>query len=115
MTTDDDRTAPTVRTGEVMRMDDDEAMRELWFEHRAHLVNVAFRILSDIGGAEDAVQEAFARLLRADRREIDDERGWLVVVTSRICLDQIRSARSRLDRPSPPEVLDLRAGAVGED
>jgi len=97
-----------IRTLEALPVEIDRDVRldEAWHAHRAHLVNVAFRILSDIGAAEDAVQEAYARLLRADRSAIDDERGWLVVVTSRICLDQIRSARARLDRPEPSERFD---------
>jgi len=97
-----------IRTLEALTVEIDRDVRldEAWHAHRAHLVNVAFRILSDIGAAEDAVQEAYARLLRADRSAIDDERGWLVVVTSRICLDQIRSARARLDRPEPSERFD---------
>jgi len=64
-------------------------------EHRPYLVDLAFRMLGDIGAAEDVVQDAFARLMRVGPGEIDDERGWLIVVTSRLCLDQIRSARSR--------------------
>jgi len=68
-------------------------------EHRPYLVDLAFRMLGDIGAAEDVVQDAFARMLRADFGAIEDERGWLIVVTSRLCLDQIRSARSRRERP----------------
>src|SRR5262245_6809873 len=64
-------------------------------EHRPYLIDLAFRMLGDIGAAEDAVQDAFARLLAADVGEIEDERGWLIVVTSRLCLDRIRSARTR--------------------
>jgi len=64
-------------------------------EHRPYLVDLAFRMLGDIGAAEDAVQDAFTRLLAADIGEIEDERGWLIVVTSRLCLDRIRSARAR--------------------
>jgi RNA polymerase sigma-70 factor, ECF subfamily len=70
-----------------------------WNEHRPYLIDLAFRMLGDIGAAEDVVQDAFARLLRAPRGEIEDDRGWLIVVTSRLCLDQIRSARSRRERP----------------
>jgi RNA polymerase sigma-70 factor (ECF subfamily) len=55
-------------------------------------------MLGDIGAAQDVVQDAFSRLIRADHRDIEDERGWLIVVTSRLCLDQIRSARSRRER-----------------
>jgi RNA polymerase sigma-70 factor (ECF subfamily) len=70
-----------------------------WKEHRPYLVDLAFRMLGDIGEAEDVVQETFSRLLRANLAEIQNARGWLIVVTSRLCLDQIRSARSRRQRP----------------
>jgi RNA polymerase sigma-70 factor (ECF subfamily) len=70
-----------------------------WEAHRPYLVNLAFRMLGDIGEAEDAVQDAFARLMTTDVAAIDDARGWLTVVTSRLCLDQIRSARRRLSQP----------------
>jgi RNA polymerase sigma-70 factor (ECF subfamily) len=63
--------------------------------HLPYLVDLAFRMVGDIGSAEDIVQDAFSRLIRADLGEIEDERGWLIVVTSRLCLDQIKSARSR--------------------
>ncbi len=76
---------------------------DLWREHRPFLVDLAFRMLGNIGDAEDVVQDAFARLLRFDLDEIDDARGWLVVVVSRICLDMLRSARSRRQAPPGPE------------
>ncbi len=58
-------------------------------------MDVAYRMLGSVSDAEDAVQEAYARLVRADIDEIDDVRGWLVTVTSRLCLDQLRSAQSK--------------------
>ena len=64
-------------------------------DHRPYLTDLAFRMLGDIGAAEDAVQDAFTRLLAANPAEIEDERGWLIVVTSRLCLDRIKSARAR--------------------
>src|SRR5437763_3924300 len=67
----------------------------LWQRHHAHMVDVAFRLLGRIADAEDVVQEAFARLLRAGTDGIDDERAWLTVVVTRLCLDQLRSARFR--------------------
>ena len=78
----------------------DDRYEQAWQAHHAHLTNVAFRMLGDIAAAEDAVQEAYARLLHVEPDEIEDERGWLIVVTSRICLDQIRSARVTA-RPAP--------------
>src|SRR5215467_11530364 len=70
----------------------DERIGRAYREHRPYLVDLAFRMLVDIGAAEDAVQDAYSRLLAADVGEIEDERGWLIVVTSRLCLDRIRSA-----------------------
>jgi RNA polymerase sigma-70 factor (ECF subfamily) len=78
---------------------DRQKISRAYTDHRPYLVNVAFRMLGDIGAAEDVVQDAFSRLMRARLGEIEDERGWLIVVTSRLSLDQIRSARSRRERP----------------
>ena len=79
-------------------MQQDEAISHAYRAHRPDMVDLAFRMLGDIGAAEDAVQEAFSRLMGADLGEIEDYRGWLIVVTSRLCLDQIRSARARRER-----------------
>jgi RNA polymerase sigma-70 factor (ECF subfamily) len=68
---------------------------EAWRDHRRHLVDVAYRLVGSVTEAEDMVQEAFARLLRAEQESIDDVRGWLVVVVTRLCLDLLRSARVR--------------------
>ncbi|MCX4098881.1 RNA polymerase sigma factor SigI [Nocardia sp. alder85J] len=76
---------------------------DTWRAHRMHLVDLAFRILGDIGAAEDAVQEAFTRLSPA--RDVEDERAWLTVVTGRLCLDQLRSAWHRHEKPSAPADL----------
>jgi RNA polymerase sigma-70 factor (ECF subfamily) len=69
-----------------------------WRAHRPYLVNLAFGMLRDIGAAEDAVQEAFARFADIDYPSVQDERAWLIVVTGRICLDQLNSARRRRER-----------------
>jgi RNA polymerase sigma-70 factor (ECF subfamily) len=76
-----------------------DQVSDAWRAHRAYLVDLAFRMLGDIGAAEDVVQEAFFRLLQAPIGDINDERGWLIVVTSRLCLDHIKSASSRRERP----------------
>src|SRR5215471_7362477 len=78
-------------------------------DHRPYLIDLAFRMLGDIGAAEDAVQDAFTRLLAADVGEIEDERGWLIVVTSRLCLDRIRSARARRERPHDAAEIEFVA------
>jgi len=84
------------------------AFDEAWRENRRYLLDVAYRMLGSINEAEDIVQEAFVRLVRGDLDEIEDIRGWLVVVVSRLCLDQLRSARSRRETyvgPWLPEPL----------
>jgi RNA polymerase sigma-70 factor, ECF subfamily len=63
----------------------------------------------DIGAAEDIVQDAFTRLMAARPGEIQDERGWLIVVTSRLCLDQIKSARSRRERAHDASQIEFAA------
>ncbi|MGD1172737.1 RNA polymerase sigma factor SigI [Mycobacterium seoulense] len=84
-----------------------DQVAEAWRHHRPYLVNLAYQMLGDVGDAEDVVQEAFLRFSRADVSEIEEVRGWLTVVTSRLCLDQVRSARARYERPG--EVQELPA------
>src|SRR5882724_10361304 len=78
-----------------------ETVTDMWTQHRAYVVDLAFRMLGNIHDAEDVVQDAFGRLLRSDAGSIDDVRGWLVVVVSRLCLDQLRSAHSRRETNTP--------------
>jgi RNA polymerase sigma-70 factor (ECF subfamily) len=88
-------TPPLDRLHTTALDDPDLSVTTIWREHHGYLINVAYRMLASCTDAEDMVQEAFARLLRSDRESIDDVRGWLVVVVSRLCLDQLRSARVR--------------------
>ena len=75
--------------------DRDTRIREAWEADRGYLLTVAGRMVGYGAAAEDAVQEAFARLAGAPVGQIDDVRGWLVVVTRRICLDRMGSADAR--------------------
>ncbi|HEV7582711.1 MAG TPA: RNA polymerase sigma factor SigI [Mycobacterium sp.] len=86
-----------------------DQIADAWRRHRPYLVNLGYQILGDVGDAEDVAQEAFLRLSRVGTDEIDDVRGWLTVVTSRLCLDQVRSARTRYERLSQPGQADLDA------
>jgi RNA polymerase sigma-70 factor, ECF subfamily len=72
---------------------------EVWRHHRPYLVNLAYQMLGDVGDAEDVAQEAFLRLSKTDVSTIEDVRAWLTVVAGRLCLDQVRSARARYERP----------------
>src|SRR4029077_16399753 len=66
---------------------------DAWTDHHRFLLDVAYRLLGSYSDAEDLVQEAFSRVLRHDPDPIEDVRAWLVVVVSRLCLDQLRSSR----------------------
>jgi RNA polymerase sigma-70 factor (ECF subfamily) len=77
-----------------------DRISEAWRRHRPYLVNLAYQMLGDVGDAEDVAQEAFLRLSRADVEGIEDFRAWLTVVAGRLCLDQVRSARARYERPA---------------
>jgi RNA polymerase sigma-70 factor (ECF subfamily) len=71
-------------------------IEDVWRANRSYLIDLAYRMVGDVGAAEDIVQEAFSRLMRME--DIEDERGWLIVVTSRLCLDHVRSARVRREQ-----------------
>jgi len=63
--------------------------------HRAHLRSVAYRMLGNWNEADDAVQESWLRLSRSDANGIENIGGWLTTVVSRVCLDMLRSRKSR--------------------
>ena len=94
----------------------DPEIGTVWRENHQYLLNVAYRMLGSVTEAEDIVQDAFAKLLDVDLNDIQDARGWLVVVVTRRCLDQLRSARSRHEvyvGPWLPEpVIPATNGAV---
>ena len=80
-------------------MQSNDQISTAWTAHRPYLIDLAFRMLADIGAAEDVVQEAFFRLVQTPLGGVDDARGWLIVVTSRLCLDHIKSAPWRARTP----------------
>jgi RNA polymerase sigma-70 factor (ECF subfamily) len=85
---------------------DEPVFSSLWHAHRRRMLDLAFRMLLDVGDAEDVVQEAFTRLARTDIARLGDPEGWLVVVTSRLCLDRLRTRRRHptdpMDRINDP-------------
>jgi RNA polymerase sigma-70 factor, ECF subfamily len=84
-----------------------------WEENRQYLLNIAYRMLGSFSEAEDMAQEAYLRLLKADLEEIDDVRGWLVVVVTRVCLDHLRSARVRREEQVGPWLPEPIVGSKG--
>jgi RNA polymerase sigma-70 factor, ECF subfamily len=92
------------------RHDLDIQLGRAWREHRRYVLDIGFRMLGSLSEAEDVVQEAFARLMRTDIDEIDDVRGWLVVVVSRLCLDRLRAERRHPTVPEWPGGAEPAAG-----
>ncbi|MFC0600084.1 sigma-70 family RNA polymerase sigma factor [Streptomyces palmae] len=86
---------------------------------RAHLRAVAYRILGSLSEAEDAVQEAWLRVSRADAAEVENITGWLTTVVSRVCLNMLRTRQTRREelleeQPAEP-VADPAGGADPEE
>src|SRR2546423_2939030 len=76
-------------------MSQEQWQAEQFERHRAHLREVARRMLGSAGEADDAVQEAWLRLSRSGAAEVENMRGWLTTVVSRICLDMLRARQAR--------------------
>jgi len=102
-------------------MTEHEYLAERFETHRAHLRAVAYRMLGSADEADDAVQEAWIRLSRADAGRVDNLAGWLTTVVARVCLDMLRSRKSRREEPlslhhvagNDPEHEVLLADSVG--
>lgn len=77
----------------------DEWLAERFEADRTRLQSVAYRLLGSASEADDAVQEAWLRLSRSDTSGIENLSGWLTTVVSRVCLDMLRSRRSRGEEP----------------
>jgi len=96
--------------------------------YRPHLQAVAYRMLGSVTEADDALQESWLRLSRAETDDVDNPGGWLTTVVGRVCLDMLRSRRSRredsvgswlpepivsLDDETNPEQEAILADSVG--
>ena len=87
-------------------MNDDEVLAHRFEESRTHLSAVAYRMLGSISEAEDAVQEGWLRLSRAETSDVENLRGWLTTVVARVCLDMLRSRKMRSEEPLDVHVPD---------
>jgi RNA polymerase sigma-70 factor, ECF subfamily len=87
-------------------MGENDWLAERFEEHRSHLRAVAYRMLGSLSEADDAVQEAWLRLSRADTSDVANLGGWLTTVVGRVCLNMLRSRRSRREDPFGPHVPD---------
>jgi RNA polymerase sigma-70 factor (ECF subfamily) len=93
-------------------MDERESLIEGFQQHKRRLAAVAYRMLGSVAEAEDALQEAWLRIRDQDPRAVDNMQAWLTTVVGRVCLNMLRSRRSRrevlYDVHVPDPVVTLR-------
>src|SRR5215217_4400047 len=87
-------------------MDQHSWLTERFEENRPRLRGVAYRMLGSLSEAEDAVQEAWLRLNRIDTATVNNLGGWLTTVVSHVCLDILRSRKSRREEPISAQVTE---------
>ena len=91
-------------------MDDDERLAGRFEANRPRLRAVAYRMLGSLSDAEDALQEAWLRAAAADASVVANLEGWFTTIVARVCLDMLRSRKSRREEP-----LDLGNLGVAAD
>jgi RNA polymerase sigma factor (sigma-70 family) len=87
-------------------VDERQWLTERFEEHRPRLRAVAYRMLGSLSEADDAVQDAWLRVSRADPSNVDNLGGWLTTVVARVCLNMLRSRRQRREEPLDVRVPD---------
>ena len=99
-------------------MDEHDWLAERFEENRTHLRAVAYRMLGSLSEADDAVQESWLRLSRSDTSGVENLGGWLTTVVARVCLDMLRSRKSRREEPLdvhvPEPIVSREAGTDPE-
>ena len=95
-------------------MNDQDWLAERFEANRSHLRGIAFRMLGSVTEADDAVQEAWIRLSRTDTSDVDNLQAWLTTVVGRVCLNMLRSRKTRgeasLETHLPDPILSPEAG-----
>ena len=94
-------------------MDEPEWLAERFEEHRPRLHAVAYRMLGSVAEADDAVQDAWLRISRADTTDVDNLAGWLTTVVARVSLNTLRSRQRRREEPLGVHVPDPIVTPVG--
>jgi RNA polymerase sigma factor (sigma-70 family) len=87
-------------------MDERDWLAGRFEEHRPRLRAAAYRMLGSTSEADDAVQEAWIRLSRANAGEIDNLEAWLVTAVGRVALNMLRSRRTRREEPLDAHLPD---------
>jgi RNA polymerase sigma-70 factor (ECF subfamily) len=87
-------------------MDQQEWLARQFEDYRPHLRAVAYRMLGSLSEADDALQDAWLRLSRADTSEVENLRGWLTTIVARVALNTLRSRKTRREQPLDVRVPD---------
>ncbi len=87
-------------------MNESDWLADQFESQRGHLRGVAYRMLGSVSEADDAIQETWIRLSRTDANEIENLRAWLTTVVARVCLNILRSRKSRRETPLEPHIPD---------
>ncbi len=90
-------------------MDDNDWLAERFEAQRGHLQAVAYRMLGSLGEADDAVQESWLRLSRSGTSDVQNLGGWMTTIVARVCLDMLRSRKSRREEPLEAPARDSAA------
>jgi RNA polymerase sigma factor (sigma-70 family) len=93
-------------------MAEQDWLAERFEQYRPRLRAVSYRMLGSLSEADDAVQEAWLRLSRADTSDVEDLGAWLTTVVARICLNILRSRAARREEPIGPHMPDPIVSAV---
>lgn len=96
-------------------MDERQWLAEQFEEQRARLRSVAYRMLGSLSDADDAVQETWLRLSGTAAGDVDNLGGWLTTVTARVCLNMLRSRKTRREVELPDPVVGPDDGPSPED
>jgi RNA polymerase sigma-70 factor (ECF subfamily) len=91
-------------------MEERDLLAERFEANRPHLRAVGYRMLGSLSEADDAVQEAWLRLNAADASGVENLERWLTTVVARVCLDMLRSRKSRREQPFGVHVPDPIVG-----
>lgn len=91
-------------------MSEQDGLAEQFETFRAHLQAVAYRMLGSLSEADDAVQESWLRLSRSDTHHIENLGGWLTTVVSRVCLDMLRTRKSRREEEIGAQLSETLTG-----
>src|SRR5215475_13236644 len=100
-------------------MTEADLLAERFEQNRTRLRAVAYRMLGSFAEAEDAVQEAWLRASRSGASGVDNIGAWLTTIVARVCLNALRSRRTRREEPMgvhvPDPVVSNADGASPED